>query len=243
LAGVGTNRYAYAGNDPVNKSDANGHSWLSDLFTTKQTQGVDKANDLARKRSESEKAGLKHLEQAYRAADSTMTEDYYESIKAEKQGKIRTYEMFLDGRYDEIETEIVNGTVKYGAFALVFRGATMRGSAPRPSAMVQDNVLNSAISSPKPRNAHLAGTTHPKSGVPFDKNGFPDFSRYAKAQVEIRQTGNRTMDYAAANQKAGFPDTPKGYSWHHHQNRTTMQLVPTGIHGATGHTGGVSLRR
>jgi RHS repeat-associated protein len=25
LAGVGTNRYAYAGNDPVNKSDANGH--------------------------------------------------------------------------------------------------------------------------------------------------------------------------------------------------------------------------
>ncbi len=25
LAGVGTNRYAYAGNDPVNKSDPNGH--------------------------------------------------------------------------------------------------------------------------------------------------------------------------------------------------------------------------
>ncbi|QZO05207.1 hypothetical protein K4831_06725 [Agrobacterium vitis] len=25
--GVGTNRYAYAGNDPVNKSDPNGHFW------------------------------------------------------------------------------------------------------------------------------------------------------------------------------------------------------------------------
>ena len=27
IAGVGTNRYAYAGNDPVNKSDPNGHVW------------------------------------------------------------------------------------------------------------------------------------------------------------------------------------------------------------------------
>ena len=26
LLGVGTNRYAYAGNDPVNKSDPNGHA-------------------------------------------------------------------------------------------------------------------------------------------------------------------------------------------------------------------------
>jgi RHS repeat-associated protein len=30
LAGVGTNRYAYAGNDPVNKSDPNGHFALGD---------------------------------------------------------------------------------------------------------------------------------------------------------------------------------------------------------------------
>jgi hypothetical protein len=28
LPGVGTNRYAYAGNDPVNKSDPNGHCWF-----------------------------------------------------------------------------------------------------------------------------------------------------------------------------------------------------------------------
>jgi uncharacterized protein RhaS with RHS repeats len=29
IVGVGTNRYAYAGNDPVNKSDPNGHSFAS----------------------------------------------------------------------------------------------------------------------------------------------------------------------------------------------------------------------
>ncbi|WP_312408643.1 RHS repeat-associated core domain-containing protein, partial [Rhizobium sp.] len=36
LEGVGTNRYAYAGNDPVNKSDPNGHvfgDWFSDQET------------------------------------------------------------------------------------------------------------------------------------------------------------------------------------------------------------------
>jgi RHS repeat-associated protein len=33
LAGVGTNRYAYAQNDPVNKADPNGHNWLSDAVS------------------------------------------------------------------------------------------------------------------------------------------------------------------------------------------------------------------
>jgi RHS repeat-associated protein len=32
--GVGTNRYAYAGNDPVNKADPNGHNWLSDAVSS-----------------------------------------------------------------------------------------------------------------------------------------------------------------------------------------------------------------
>jgi RHS repeat-associated protein len=33
LAGVGTNRYAYAGNDPVNKADGNGHNWFTDAVS------------------------------------------------------------------------------------------------------------------------------------------------------------------------------------------------------------------
>ena len=32
--GVGTNRYAYAGNDPVNRSDPEGRSWLGDAATS-----------------------------------------------------------------------------------------------------------------------------------------------------------------------------------------------------------------
>ena len=88
------------------------------------------------------------------------------------------------------------------------------------------------------RNGHLAGGIHPKTGIPFDKSGFPDFSGVAKAEVKIRQTGTRAGDFRAANEAAGFSKTPEGYTWHHHQDGTTMQLVPRDTHAQTGHTGG-----
>jgi hypothetical protein len=34
LPGVGTNRYSYAGNDPINKSDPNGHNWLTSAVSS-----------------------------------------------------------------------------------------------------------------------------------------------------------------------------------------------------------------
>lgn len=88
------------------------------------------------------------------------------------------------------------------------------------------------------RNSHLAGSVHPKTGVPFDKNGFPDFSKVCKAEVKIAQTGTRAGDFRLANKAAGLERTPEGYTWHHHQDGTTMQLVPRDIHAQTGHTGG-----
>ncbi|MEZ6073147.1 MAG: HNH endonuclease [Pirellulales bacterium] len=93
----------------------------------------------------------------------------------------------------------------------------------------------------KIRNAHIAGQTHPRTGIPFDKYGFPDFSSIAIAEVKITPTGTRPGDLAAANELAGFPETPNGFTWHHHQDGTTMQLVPRNIHLQTGHTGGFFL--
>lgn len=92
------------------------------------------------------------------------------------------------------------------------------------------------------RNGGLAGSVHPKTGIPFDKSGHPDFSSVAKAEVQITQTGSRAGDFRAANQAAGFRSTPEGYTWHHHQDRRTMQLVPRDIHAQTGHTGGFQPR-
>lgn len=92
------------------------------------------------------------------------------------------------------------------------------------------------------RNIHLAGERHPVTGVPFDAEGYPDFKAAGVVKVEVRisYTGSRAADFAAANKAAGLSETPKGMTWHHHQDRTTMQLVPTDIHARTGHTGGFS---
>lgn len=95
------------------------------------------------------------------------------------------------------------------------------------------------------RNGHLAGRIHPITGVPFDKKGFPDFSKYLYKKgphtVKIKPTGSRSGDFAAANKAAGYASTPKGYTWHHHQSKGKMQLVETKIHSKTGHTGGFHL--
>jgi hypothetical protein len=93
----------------------------------------------------------------------------------------------------------------------------------------------------QPRNAHLAGGEHPKTGVPFDADGYPDFSKWATKTVNIEQTGSRGVDFRMANEAAGLSETPSGYTWYHHKDGTTMQLVPRNIHAKTGHSGGVSI--
>lgn len=95
----------------------------------------------------------------------------------------------------------------------------------------------------KPRNHHLAGQTHPTTGVPFDKDGYPDFSKWRHPDVNdvrIVLTGSRSKDFAEANRLAGLSSTPEGYTWHHHQDPGLMVLVETTVHRKTGHTGGFS---
>ncbi|WP_353890620.1 HNH endonuclease [Micromonospora sp. WMMA1363] len=96
-----------------------------------------------------------------------------------------------------------------------------------------------------PRNGHLAGGSHPKTGVPFDRNGYPDFSAWRHPDVpdvRIGLSGNRSTDFARANRAAGLDRTPDGYTWHHHQDAGLMQLIERGVHAKTGHTGGFSAR-
>ena len=83
---------------------------------------------------------------------------------------------------------------------------------------------------------HLAGQNHPVTGIPFDKDGFPDFSSVATQTVRVPHTGT-PADVGAANRAAGLSETPEGMVWHHHQDGYTMQLVPEFAHSGTGHTG------
>jgi hypothetical protein len=63
-------------------------------------------------------------------------------------------------------------------------------------------------------------------------------------EVEIKFTQNRAQDFRAANEKAGHPEwgdqSPPGYTWHHHEDGKTMQLVLRSIHDLFKHVGGFS---
>ncbi|QOR35884.1 HNH endonuclease [Clostridium sp. 'deep sea'] len=61
-------------------------------------------------------------------------------------------------------------------------------------------------------------------------------------KVDVMQ-GDAYYDFIKANQAAGYKSTPKGYTWHHVEDGTTMMLVPTDLHKTVRHTGGASLIR
>lgn len=96
----------------------------------------------------------------------------------------------------------------------------------------------------KKRNSHLANDIQEKYDVPFDADGFPDFSDFlykgGKSEVTIDYSRNRIEDAKRANRAAGYDRTPKGYVWHHHQDYGKMQLGEELAHSKTGHTGGVN---
>lgn len=78
-------------------------------------------------------------------------------------------------------------------------------------------------------------------GVRYDSKGFPDFSPYATKDVKIPDMTGEPKDFAQANEKAGITEKPAGFTWHHHQDGKTMQLVPTELHRNVRHTGGCAV--
>ncbi|MFC3962589.1 HNH endonuclease [Nocardia jiangsuensis] len=88
-------------------------------------------------------------------------------------------------------------------------------------------------------------TKYPK-GVDFTPDGFPDFSPYAIHTVRFPAPGfrgNNGSDFTAANQLAGLRRQPRGYTWHHHQDGYTMQLIPMDLHANVRHAGGVAIKK
>ena len=93
--------------------------------------------------------------------------------------------------------------------------------------------------------------TSPDNGqqysVTYSKDGYPDFSPYrysgsdGKGLVTINYSGNRNTDFNLANAEAGFPSTPEGYTWHHMEDMSSMELILTVVHKLFPHTGGFSL--
>ena len=90
-------------------------------------------------------------------------------------------------------------------------------------------------------------------GVPFTKQGFPDFSNVAAKgrdgkpiKVDIgKLTGDSKKDINKAEtifQSLGN-SWGAGFTWHHIENTTSLLRVPTQIHQLVDHTGGMSMSR
>lgn len=86
-------------------------------------------------------------------------------------------------------------------------------------------------------------------GVKIKSNGHPDFSSYSESTVQISMKGNRTSDFDAADAQALRTNQPtkaqmeqatgQSWTWHHHENGRTMELVPFELHNRLYHKGGV----
>ncbi|RYE48121.1 MAG: hypothetical protein EOP48_21325, partial [Sphingobacteriales bacterium] len=90
---------------------------------------------------------------------------------------------------------------------------------------------------------------YPK-GVEFTKDGMPDFSPYTTPlpnggrSVQITPKFDNSADFRAADKAAGIKAMYRKnnqLTWHHHQDFGKMELIPTDIHNAVKHNGGVSI--
>lgn len=94
--------------------------------------------------------------------------------------------------------------------------------------------------------SELAEAIKPKTSVTYE-NGFPKFDDFSQGQVKIPQTGNHGADFRLSDElyrkQIDDPDwtRPDGMTWHHKEDGTTMQLVPSAVNGNAGHYGGASL--
>jgi A nuclease of the HNH/ENDO VII superfamily with conserved WHH len=110
-------------------------------------------------------------------------------------------------------------------------------------------------------NAHQAGSfvvTVSGFRVYIKPNGFPDFTPYSVKNVQIEGMTGTQADFVKANKIAGFGNTHDAhqifnngqyaeYTWHHHEDCKTMQLVPKALNNpiddGLAHTGGAAITR
>jgi hypothetical protein len=91
-------------------------------------------------------------------------------------------------------------------------------------------------------------------GVYYNLHGYPDFTPYAKHEIDLPTTGDRDLDIRLANkafENSGDSlwngvrpgKTPPGLTWHHVEDGRTMQLVPRKVHSSASHTGGIGTQQ
>jgi hypothetical protein len=109
-----------------------------------------------------------------------------------------------------------------------------------------------------------ANTVHPKTKVPYNRNGFPVFKHKFEMKLprklykatdkkQFREASKELFKETKKNPalRSQFTPrqmkqlekgkTPSGHTWHHHESPGKMQLVNRRVHQKTGHQGGKSI--
>lgn len=110
----------------------------------------------------------------------------------------------------------------------------------------------------------MVNRKHRRTGIYFDKDGFPKFKVIATVELDWRfYNQTREEHFYKANrilykriisnkktaskylpsdiEKFRFGKTPSKYTWHHHQDKGVLQLVDRKIHADVNHRGGFSI--
>ena len=110
----------------------------------------------------------------------------------------------------------------------------------------------------------MVGKKNDKTGIWFDKNGFPKFKPIVEVKLdrkdwkksrEVHFNRASKMVYEKAQRNSMFArkflrrelaefksgEVPSKYTWHHHQDKGVLQLVEYKIHSDVKHRGGFSI--
>ncbi len=157
---------------------------------------------------------------------------------------LRQHPLFLDPNHTATPAELRG--LERAIVGAIAAGPGAVDDLPLPSAPSLSEIGESLIpliAGRPPRNSGLAGAFH-WTGVPFTMRGFPDFASFARHSVQPGElTGLGKTDAKLANAAVGLDKTPFGWTWHHVEDCLTLQLIPTLLHAAVGHTGGVAMMK
>jgi hypothetical protein len=168
--------------------------------------------------------------------------------------QVVNYEDLSNGRVGEwlggLAPDAVIGVATAGTGVAVTRGArvakVIEKGTPPPSTVLKvgdRNPINSRYAGQKYPLPDDLAAQYPK-GVTFRETGFPEFTRYKEADAVIDGlSGDIRIDERLANNAAGLPSKPEGWTWHHVEDGRTMELIPSDLHNAVRHTGGAATIR
>jgi RHS repeat-associated protein len=223
LAGVGTNRYAYAGNDPVNKSDPNGHVWYDPRTWSWGGGNVGAGGNNSNSNSSSsdkKSAAQKQstvplptpisLPGSKRKTANILDDDVIPCVCGSGFGKggggggpdLVPLDSF------EEKSDFAKPVGKIGKGGISKNGSPV-GSNVTPNAKVHGNSLNS----PKPTVGYVARNRTTEEVLKFgETSATPPTSRYPSSWYE---RNNARMDVGTA-----ATSKPAAKAWQNHEIRT-----------------------